>query len=615
MKQPTYLLAFSLCMSFLMMASGMKAFGQPHRNCATMEHFEQLQREDPSVLYRMQDIEDLTRFRAKSHQRIGRTLITIPVVVHVVYNTEAQNISYEQIQSQIDVLNEDFGRFNEDANQTPAAFRKVAADTRIRFQLATRDPQGQPTNGITRTYTEKYEFSSFQNGMKQASTGGLAPWPTADYLNIWVCNLSMGVLGYSQFPGGPAATDGVVISYKYFGRVGDLKPPFNRGRTATHEVGHWLNLRHIWGDGPCGSDDRVADTPEAEGPTHGCLRERVSCGTPDMVSNFMDYTDDACMNLFTQGQAQRMRALFVNGGPRESLLYSPGLDQAAPPVVMVDHTPPPAPYVLEATRITHQAARLSWDPIQEADHYVVRLKSLDQDRWYERDFSRNNVNVSDLNSCTNYEFQVAAVNAQGLSSDFSLSAIFKTYGCSSEAPTQLVASSMLPNEALLQWQAVPGAQGYKVQYRKAGTRTIHSLETDEHRLRLTELEPVTWYQFRVRAVLPGYITPYSRVQNFYTQSSALARMARTPQQPDYMNAWEEPARAVLNVTFDLLDDNFVNITLLDEQERPVLEAMEVHLPRGEVYPMDVRRLRPGTYVLRVEDDQGFQHVKDVQIGW
>ncbi|MEL6847205.1 MAG: M43 family zinc metalloprotease, partial [Bacteroidota bacterium] len=172
----------------------------------------------------------------------------------------------------------------------------------------------------------------------------------------------LGILGYSQFPGGPAETDGVVISYKFFGTTGVVKRPFHLGRTTTHEVGHWLNLRHIWGDGPCGVDDLVDDTPGADGPNHGCAFGHSSCGSVNMTQNFMDYTDDACMNLFTKGQANRMRALFAPGGPRRSLLFSPGLVKEQAPIVSNYQ-----PQNFQVHLVADNKVRMTWAPVDGAD--------------------------------------------------------------------------------------------------------------------------------------------------------------------------------------------------------------------------------------------------------
>lgn len=138
-------------------------------------------------------------------------------------------------------------------------------------------------------------------------------------MNIWVCNIGGGILGYAQFPGGPSNTDGIVVSPQYFGTTGYVSAPFDEGRTATHEVGHYLNLRHIWGDGRCKRDDFVSDTPSSDRPNYGCPGSAYHCRSNDQFMNYMDYTDDACMNMFSEGQKARMRAIFEPGGPRDAM--------------------------------------------------------------------------------------------------------------------------------------------------------------------------------------------------------------------------------------------------------------------------------------------------------
>lgn len=294
-------------------------FFAQERNCSSMENLEYRMQKDPELKQRMNDIERFTQQRIEQSQtnRVDGDIITIPVVVHVLYRTSAENISTAQIQSQIDVLNEDYRRTNSDAN----TIWPQAADTQIEFCLTTIDPNGNPTTGITRKSTTKTSWGT-NDAMKKSSQGGVNPWDTSKYLNIWVCNIGGGILGYAQFPGGSAATDGVVNSPQYFGRTGTATAPFNLGRTATHEVGHYLNLRHIWGDSGCGVDDFVSDTPESDASNGGCATNHTSCGSLDMVQNYMDYSDDSCMNLFTQGQKSRMRSVLEAGGSRRSLALS-----------------------------------------------------------------------------------------------------------------------------------------------------------------------------------------------------------------------------------------------------------------------------------------------------
>jgi hypothetical protein len=303
------------------------------RNCGTMEHLEYLEQLDPNLRERMEKIENHTRLViTEDVDGVTRNtnLIRIPVVFHVVYRTSAENISDAQVISQLNVLNQDFRRLNSDASQTLSQFLPVAADSEIEFCLATVDPNGNPTNGITRTATTKTSFGT-NNSVKFTSQGGRDAWPAGSYLNFWICNIGGGILGYAQFPGGSASTDGVVCDYRYTGTIGTATAPFNKGRTGTHEVGHWLNLRHIWGDGGCSVDDFVSDTPASDSPNYGCNLSTVKCGSLDMVQNYMDYTDDACMNLYTFGQKARMRALFAAGGARASLLNSQGCGSTPTP--------------------------------------------------------------------------------------------------------------------------------------------------------------------------------------------------------------------------------------------------------------------------------------------
>ncbi len=296
----------------------------PHRRtCAHMVVHELLVETQPEYRARRLEAEDQTRQSIGSGQamRVVAQLITIPVVVHIVYRTDEENISDAQVKSQIGVLNRDFRAKNADKRQVPAVWKGLVTDANIEFALAGEDPDGQETSGIARTVTTVDAFGP-DNGVKSKNTGGVDPWPTDRYLNMWICRLSGGLLGYAQFPGGPAATDGVVIVYTAFGTQGTAKAPFNRGRTATHEIGHFLGLRHIWGDrNDCSGDDFVADTPPAQGanmdkPT----LPHITCNNGpegDMFMNYMDYVDDDTMCMFTSGQVARMNATLA--GPRTSL--------------------------------------------------------------------------------------------------------------------------------------------------------------------------------------------------------------------------------------------------------------------------------------------------------
>ena len=313
------------------------------RNCGTMQHLDEIRERDPGVDNRM-DVENLDIkhwiSNNTSSSKSMPNIITIPVVVHVIYKNSSQNISDAQIFSQIDILNEDFRMNNSDASSVPSAFAGAAADCEIEFCLAVRDPNGNVTTGITRTYTTTSSFSGYTS-MKYSSTGGQDAWNTSDYLNIWVCNLASGLLGFATFPGGNSNTDGVVCDYAYFGNTGTATSPYDLGRTATHEVGHWLNLYHIWGDSYCGND-YVSDTPKHEESNYGCpsYPHASSCSgtgsSGEMFMNYMDYTNDACMFMFSTGQKNRMRATL--NGSRSSLLSSLGCQVVYPPIILSSTT-------------------------------------------------------------------------------------------------------------------------------------------------------------------------------------------------------------------------------------------------------------------------------------
>lgn len=282
------------------------------RQCASQEVLERQLEEDPSLAQRMNQIEQFTANYSRNHSnyRLVNGKIQIPVVVNVLYRTTAENISLTQIQSQIDVLNKDFNALNSDYSQVPALFSGVKANVGISFVL----------DQVIRKTTTKTSWGT-RDAMKKTKQGGLDPLSPTTKLNLWCCTIGGGILGYAQFPGGSSTTDGVVIDSKYFGLSGTANYPYNLGRTATHEVGHWLNLRHIWGDATCGND-LVADTPSHNAANYGVptYPHYSTCsGTPvEMTMNYMDYTDDRGMYMFSLGQKARIDALFVSGGARVS---------------------------------------------------------------------------------------------------------------------------------------------------------------------------------------------------------------------------------------------------------------------------------------------------------
>jgi len=295
------------------------------KNCSSMSVLNRKLKENPGLYQKMYNVEKHTRkvLTAKKPDRPGggngngggggggggsdpvlyTGQVTIPVIVNILEDSSGQ-VTDAQINSQIAILNEDFNNNNPNTSSVPSAFAASVADCNMTFTLTT----------VNRKISSKSSWGT-NDSMKDPNQGGIAVTTPATALNIWVCNIGGGILGYAQFPGDPdVAGDGVVIGMDYFGKT---TGPYGDGRTATHEVGHWLNLRHIWGDGRCKQDDFVADTPSSDRSNGGCPSyPTVHCRTADMTMNYMDYVYDDCMYMFTEGQNDRMRALFSEGGAR-----------------------------------------------------------------------------------------------------------------------------------------------------------------------------------------------------------------------------------------------------------------------------------------------------------
>ena len=273
----------------------------PIRLCGTMPAYIRELELNPGLRKKRWDLESAIQARRATNVIAARGLITIPIIVHVIYNTNEQNITDQQIDSQITVLNQDFRANNPDISKTPAVWRSLATDSQIEFRL----------DDITRTHTSKTFFVD-DDAMKFTPKGGHDVITPDTHLNIWVCNLTE-YLGYAYFPGVRPQIDGVVIRYKSFGTIGVAEYPFNLGRTTTHEIGHYLSLQHIWGgDSPtCGDSDMVDDTPNQAGPNYDIPDyPLISCNNGphgDMFMNYMDYVHDEAMIMFTAQQVVRMR--------------------------------------------------------------------------------------------------------------------------------------------------------------------------------------------------------------------------------------------------------------------------------------------------------------------
>jgi hypothetical protein len=320
------------------------SYGQFHDKCGTHLAIDYQESLTPGFKNQVeQQFQIAKNSLAKTNQ-----LYTVPVVVHIVHNTADQNLADSVIYLQIQTLNEDYQRLNPDTVNMRSDFDIVKGNPRIEFRLATIDPAGNPTTGITRTQTSTASFGSFNfilgdfsdlEKVKQTAQGGHDPWDQSRYLNIWVCNMELFgfpvILGYATPPSGlpnwpPGSnlglSDGVVIQYQAFGSNNpnpiDLgEGPLDiQGRTLTHEVGHYLGLRHIWGDGNCTQEDGIDDTPNADAqsdfdcnPTKNtCVDNIYGVDLPDMIENYMDYSAETCQNSFTQGQVDLMRGVLEN---------------------------------------------------------------------------------------------------------------------------------------------------------------------------------------------------------------------------------------------------------------------------------------------------------------
>lgn len=498
------------------------------RKCASNDILQQQLAADPGRAAMLSQIETQTANYIQSLKHSGnamQAIVTIPVVFHVIYKTAAQNISDAQCIAQINQLNLDYARMNSDAGNTPAAFAGLAANTQIQFCLAQRDPSGNATTGIIHKLTTVTSWSTNDN-VKRSANGGDNAWDATKYLNIWACNLGSGLLGYAQFPGGSASTDGVVVLYSSVGSM--LSPgtaaPYHYGRTATHEVGHWLNLYHIWGDeSACNADDNVSDTPKQKAENYGCptypqtTQSGGRCNTADpssMFMNYMDYTDDGCMNMFSNGQAARMQALFVSGGARFSITSSQG---CVPPSGGTCN----APTGLNATSVTSTSATLNWTAASGAVSYNVQYRIIGAGSWTSTTSSTNSKAISGLTPSSSYEWQVQTVCSGG-SSAFTSSATFSTSAPTCSVPSGLSAASVTTTSENISWGAVSGAVSYNVNWKLASSGTYTTISgVTSTSYAFTGLTACTAYNYQVQTVCASGSSAFSSASTFTTSGCAV----------------------------------------------------------------------------------------------
>ena len=569
-------------------------FAQAQRNCGSHEHMLQQMKEDPGMELRMNEIEKFTKNFIQNPQRLNGTIVTIPVVVHVVYKTNAQNISDAQIQTQLDVLTDDFRRMNSDANNAWSQ----GVDAEIEFCLASIDPSGNPTDGIQRRKTNKPSFSA-NDFMKFNNKGGLDAWPAADYLNMWVCNLGSGLLGYAQFPGGAASTDGVVIDYQYFGTIGTATAPFDLGRTGTHEVGHWLNLRHIWGDGGCSVDDFVSDTPASDNPNYGCATGHVSCGTVDMVENYMDYSDDVCMNLFTAGQSTRMDALFAQGGARESLLSSNGCGNG--------NSNPPTETCTDGIMNNGETGVDCGGPNCSPCTTETCTDGIMNNGETGVDCGGPNCSPCTTETCTD---GIMNNSETGVDCGGPNCSPCSTGTC--DTPSGTFASNIKPKKATLNWSAVTSASSYNIQIDEAGQSNWSNFSASSTSISISGLSNNQSYDWRVQAVCSGgVLSEWSSICNFEagdnsTGDCAARLMLQTSKS---VSIFPNPAQDVINIA-DIDFDLIQSVEIMELSGKVLLTSNANDAGNG----INIHNLEQGMYLLKVNfTDNTFEVKKFITI--
>lgn len=623
--------------SFLLLLSNADA----QRNCGSMSHLQQQMQDDPTLAARMNQIEQHTNNFIANGGRRAKAIINIPVVVHVVYNTSAQNISDAQIMSQLAVLNQDYAAINSDISLVPSVFSGLVANTQIQFCLAQQTPSGIATTGIVRKSTTVTSFSS-NDYVKKSANGGDDAWDATQYLNIWVCNLGGGLLGYAQFPGGAVATDGVVINYTAFGNMGTAAAPYGLGRTATHEVGHWLNLRHIWGDANCGND-QVGDTPTQQTSNYGCPAfPHVTCSNGpngDMFMNYMDYTDDACMYMFTAGQSARMNALFASGGARVGLLSSMGcMPGGSTPVCST-------PSGITASSITASSAIISWSAVSSAVSYNVNYKLSSSTTWTSTTASSTSITLSGLTASTSYDVQIQANcgtnNTSAFSSTTSFSTTAVSAGCTDAYEANDVLSSAYPvnsgtaylakicTSTDIDWYKFTTTstlknfrvtlttlpKDYDIEiYNGAGTYVGQSIKagTTNEKYVKNNAGAGTWY---VKVL--GYAGAYSTTSNYTltvtTSSSTLARYNNTQKnevtdetESVYFTIYPNPATNDFTVLFEASSNETASLKLYDITGK-ILRIENINQLEGNnKINLDVTNITNGIYIVELRNSEGVQ---------
>jgi Pregnancy-associated plasma protein-A/Secretion system C-terminal sorting domain/Fibronectin type III domain len=605
------------------------------RACATHDVLQEQKRLYPKIGDNMERIERHTQaVQSLPQMKIRRGAITIPVIVHVVYRAAnpIENITDEQIMSQLEVLNKDYRRLNSDNKMTPSVFTPFSADCELEFKLAKRTPIGKPTTGIIRYSSDRKVTWGKSDEVKMPEKGGITPWDASKYLNLYVCAVGGGVLGYSSMPGSLAAFDGVVIDYRYFGTVGTAVSPFNLGRTTTHEVGHWLNLRHTWGDTDCG-DDLVNDTPVQQGPNYGCTAfPHLTCSGDskgDMFMNFMDYTDDACMTMFSTGQKARIQALFAFGGARESLLNS---DVLAP---LNENCQ--APTALVVKDFESKTVTLAWTAAAGISDYIVEYRAKNIANWLS--FSVKNASTTalfDLLPNTEYEYRLkfscatntdytAPISFKTLPFEQECSDVYEsnnTFTTAKEMPTNKSISALIgmatdndfyvfkttkiENNIQILLSELPfdyDVKLYNSQHQLVGTST--RTDKTEERIVLNNA-PVDYYYIRVypnndfSATQCYKLIANTSSSNFSRESDKIATEAFKDKTVETLKVYPNPATESVQVEINTVFEGVANIRIEDLTGKTVLIKTQNISKELKAFQIDISNLNDGLYILMVK---------------
>jgi hypothetical protein len=593
------------------------------RSCHSTECRHQHLMEDATMRQRTEDLEAFTLQFGRGLALRNNDEVTIPVVVHVVYRSEAENITEAQINAQIDALNRDYNKRNTDISALPTEFAGTAAATNISFKLAARTPDNKPTNGILRYQSSRAEWGILDD-VKRTTKGGFQNWDPAKYLNIYVCNIGGGTLGYASFPGAPASLDGIVIDFRAFGTGGTARAPYSRGRTLVHEVGHWLNLYHIWGDSDCG-DDHCSDTPTQKDANYGnpSTPQYSTCGgktSRDMSMNFMDYVNDDAMIVFTAAQKVRMWATL--NSVRKGILTSNGCEPIAPSQCKVEQ--------VAAKDIKTNTAILTWKEIMGVKTYTVEYKSSNTN-WVATPTSQATLTLNNLTAGTTYSIRVkAACDATDYSSEVQFMTQSLTKGSDDYENNNTRSEAKIVNAnttitALIgasddrDWFVVKSTTALpNVKFDLSNLPTDFDLRVYDANGRLIRLSENRGLMSETAAVnstvastyyvqIHGFAGAFD-VTNSYKLTTTLSasRFAGgnkvTEVEENNFSVYPNPVVLDTNLRFDILNEGDVNIQISDLKGAIMFQTTRNITKATPSVNLDLANLPSGTYIIAAEKD-------------